>query len=75
MCIRDRIIGPYLGEIAAKMSVFDFNNNTILVKLQIPVRISEWFFNLTIFDFELKLEFLNLGIDADLVETNGFIGM
>lgn len=32
-------------------------------------------FNLTIFDFELKLEFLNLGIDADLVETNGFIGM
>ena len=36
-----QIIGPYLGEIAAKMSVFDFNNNTILVKLQIPVRISE----------------------------------
>ncbi|MGN1014968.1 MAG: hypothetical protein ACI4PM_06385, partial [Butyricicoccus sp.] len=36
-----QIVGPYLGEIAAQMSIFDYSNNSILVKLQIPVKISE----------------------------------
>jgi len=34
-----QIVGPYLGEVVAKMSVFDYSNNTIMVKLQIPVKI------------------------------------
>ena len=36
-----QIVGPYLGEIVAKMSVFDYCDNNILVKMQIPVKISE----------------------------------
>ena len=36
-----QIVGPYLGEVVAKMSIFDYSDNTILVKLQIPVKISE----------------------------------
>jgi DNA-binding transcriptional MerR regulator/effector-binding domain-containing protein len=42
--IRDnhyQVVGPYLGEVVAKMSIFDYSNNNILVKLQIPVKISE----------------------------------
>nr|WP_305147415.1 MerR family transcriptional regulator [Butyricicoccus faecihominis] len=42
--IRDKryqIVGPYLGEVIAKMSIFDYCNNNILVKLQIPVKIFE----------------------------------
>lgn len=35
-----KIVGPYLGEVVAKMSIFDYSNDTILVKLQIPVKIS-----------------------------------
>lgn len=38
---RYQIVGPYLGEVVAKMSIFDYSDNTILVKLQIPVKISE----------------------------------
>ncbi len=40
--IRDNsyvIVGPYLGEIIAETSVFDYDNQNILVKLQIPVKI------------------------------------
>lgn len=36
-----QIAGPYVGEVVAKMSIFDYSNNSILVKLQIPVKISE----------------------------------
>lgn len=36
-----QIVGPYLGEVVAKMSIFDYSNDTILVKLQIPVKITE----------------------------------
>lgn len=36
-----QIVGPYLGEVVAQMSIFDYRNNNILVKLQIPVKISE----------------------------------
>lgn len=36
-----QIVGPYLGEVVAQMSIFDYSNNNILVKLQIPVKISE----------------------------------
>lgn len=34
-------MGPYLGEVIVKMSIFDYSNNSILVKLQIPVKILE----------------------------------
>lgn len=36
-----QIVGPYLGEVVAQMSIFDYRNNNILVKLQIPMKISE----------------------------------
>lgn len=36
-----QIVGPYLGEVVAKMSIFDYSDDTILVKLQIPIKISE----------------------------------
>ncbi len=36
-----QIVGPYLGEVVAQMPIFDYRNNNILVKLQIPVKISE----------------------------------
>lgn len=36
-----QIMGPYLGEVIVKMSIFDYSNNNILVKLQIPVKILE----------------------------------
>lgn len=36
-----QIVGSYLGEVVAKTSIFDYSNNTIMVKLQIPVKISE----------------------------------
>lgn len=38
---RYQIMGPYLGEVIVKMSIFDYSNNNILVKLQIPVKILE----------------------------------
>lgn len=33
------IVGPYLGEVLAESPIFDYMNQNILVKLQIPVRI------------------------------------
>ena len=36
-----QIIGPYLGEIIAEASIFDYNDNNILVKMQIPVKITD----------------------------------
>ena len=36
-----QIKGYYLGEVVAKTSIFDYQDNTILVKLQIPVNIGE----------------------------------
>jgi len=34
-----QIVGPYIGEIVAQMSAFDYDDHNILVKLQIPVKI------------------------------------
>ena len=36
-----RIVGPYLGEVIAENSVFDYSNRNILVKLQIPIALAE----------------------------------
>lgn len=36
-----QIVGPYLGEIIAEASIFDYNDNNILVKMQIPVKITD----------------------------------
>ena len=41
--IRDshfQIIGPYIGEIVAENSIFDYRDNNIIVKMQIPVKIT-----------------------------------
>lgn len=35
-----QIVGPYLGEVVAEDSVFDYNNHNILVKLQVPITLS-----------------------------------
>lgn len=42
--IRDnhyQIVGPYYGEVVAEASVFDYIDNNILVKMQIPVKITD----------------------------------
>lgn len=35
-----QIVGPYIGEIVAENSIFDYRDNNILVKMQIPVKIT-----------------------------------
>lgn len=35
-----QIAGPYIGEVVAENSIFDYNDNNILVKMQIPVKVT-----------------------------------